>query len=303
MATQRIDKEIVSKRSLKKTILKYSDILLKTDNHNNFDPENILYALKIANTCFANLLEHRYKKSTQQQRRLKPFLESVTEEIEVLQYMLRLATNCQVEKINNNPLNIQEIIEQVIKYFSIDKINKCCSFTIRYAYIMPGTIFGDQTRVFFIILKIMKYLLHNVIEGRMTLQINGDPLLIKNNQKTKKALFKSRIEIIFKSEGKVITRNYFEKVVAQFHKDYNDISTENSLTTLRRFITELNANLQFCIIDNDSEIEFNNNENTRQEANNKQKGCQLKLSLPVVIDATDRSFSLNNEKTQGEVEC
>lgn len=303
MATQRTDKEIVSKRSLKKTISKYSDFLLKTDNHNHLDPENVLYALKIANTCFTNLLEHRYNKSTQQQRRLKPFLESVTEEMEVFQYMLRLATNCQAEKINSNPLNIQEIIEQVIKYFSLDKINRCCSFNIRYAYVMPGTIFGDQAQVFFIILKIMKFLLHNVIEGRMTIQINANPLIVKNNQKTKKALLKSRLEIIFKSEGKVITRNYFGKVVAQFHKDYNDINTENSLTTLRRFITELNAKLQFCIIDDDEEKKFNNNENTRQEANNKQKGCQFTLSLPVVIDTTDRLFLLNNEKTQGEVGC
>lgn len=302
MATQRIDKEIVSKRSLKKTISKYSDILLKTDNYNNLDPENVLYALKIANTCFTNLLEHRYKKSTRQQRRLKPFLESVTEEMEVFQYMLRLATNYQAEKINN-PLNIQEILEQVIKYCSLDKINRCCSFNIRYAYVMPRTVFVDQIRVFFIILKIMKFLLHNVIEGRMTIQINANPLVVKKNQKTKKALLKSRVEIIFKSEGKTIARNYFGKLVTQFYEDYNDMNTENSLTTLRRFITELNANLQFCIIDDDKEKKFNNNENSRQEANNKQKGCQFKLSLPVAIDATDRLFSLNNEKAQGEVQC
>jgi len=74
---------------------------------------------------------------------------------------------------------------------------------------------------------------------------------------------------------------------------------------LTNLVIELNTDIQFCLIDDEENesVEFNNNEAPRQEANNKKKGCQFKLSLPVVIDTADRSFLSKNNEAQGGISC
>lgn len=103
----------------------------------------------------------------------------------------------------------------------------------------------------------------------------------------------------FASKHAVIIKNFAGTVCVGYPALFDDTNDEfHSINFIQQVIEKSNFGMQGCIKNNK---EFNNNENTRQEANNKQNGCQFKLSLPVVIDTTDRLFSLNNEKTQGVV--
>ena len=105
----------------------------------------------------------------------------------------------------------------------------------------------------------------------------------------------------FASKHEAIIKNFAGTACIGYPDLLDDTNDEfHSINLIQHVIEKSNFGMQGCIKSNK---EFNNKEESRQEANNKQKGCQFRLSLPVVIDATDRPFLSNNEKAQGEVEC
>jgi len=78
-------------------------------------------------------------------------------------------------------------------------------------------------------------------------------------------------------------------------------SEKHDLAPTKRFLTELNAGIQIRVISSDNKA-TNNKNITNQEANQKQKGRQFTLNLPVVIPATGKPF-LYLLSSQGEKSC
>jgi len=78
-------------------------------------------------------------------------------------------------------------------------------------------------------------------------------------------------------------------------------SEKHDVALTKRFLTELNADIQICVISSDNKA-TNNKNKINQEANQKQKGRQFTLSLPVVIPAAGKPF-LYLLSSQGEKLC
>ncbi|HCU05313.1 MAG TPA: hypothetical protein DIC51_03265 [Coxiellaceae bacterium] len=263
--------------------------------------EHITHALGVAQVGFINVLENLYHRSLAplQKYQLKNLLDSERQELTIFSYLMQFSAACEPNVVKHEIFNLEEMIQQILDYLSPYQVEQSCAFHLNYSAEAPKAILFDQGRTCFILLKIMTLLLRSALDGNVTIHISQ---VKEKTRKCKNLRPKASLVIIFNSEGKEIKNNYFNELVFDFCEDYNNALTANSLTILRRFITELNADIQFCVLSSNNEKTNNNNE-IKQEANQKKNGCQFKLSLPVVIDATDRSFLSNNEETQGEVRC
>lgn len=110
-------------------------------------------------------------------------------------------------------------------------------------------------------------------------------------------------QLIFVSQSSATekaTKPYFDGIISRFYHLYQG-SEATPLSLIKQFIEELDANLEFCVISKDKKRTNNNNE-IKQEDTPKQKGCQFKLSLPVIVDRSGRSF-LYASSSQGVKVC
>lgn len=255
----------------------------------NIHLNEIMRVLKAARVGYADLLNDLYYKvkSNKQKQTIEYLTRSANQELALFQTFAQLAqpSNGLFEKIQEC-FNPNELIQQIVDYLSLYEMEQCCVFEIDST--KNNNSFCDKNRLGFVLLKLLTGIIQNTHDGSIKFRINY-------NQKIEQTTL---LEITIDIFDKKIPTRYFECIT---HQLCSDCEAEYDLGLIKGFLTELNASLQFCVISKDKKC-TNNNKKIKEEASQKQKGCQFKLSLPVIVDRSGRSF-LYASSSQGEKLC
>ncbi|HCU05695.1 MAG TPA: hypothetical protein DIC51_05355 [Coxiellaceae bacterium] len=253
--------------------------------------DSITHTLKTLHIGFSELLEkvHDEAKSSQQKKHLEILLASAEEQFGLTQTLLMLMADLDKHKTQvNSVFNLKGLLYQIsdlVRPYQYDR-----AISIHYPKDLSETFLGNKYRIYFVLLSLITFLEQSIFDGEID-------IALQENQKTNALRTSLTITLEATEEA---TKPYFDGIISRFYHLYQ-AGEATALSLTKQLIEELNVSLQFCVISSDKKY-TNNNKKIKEEVSQKQKGCQFKLSLPVIVDRSGRSF-LYASSSQGEKLC